>query len=81
MGVYIERADNQDLNKMVKKSGNVDFTKGTTITIPSYNINRFTIMVICLGSIKTNKKNPTNQNKIKPTIKPTQTYTRVCGNN
>lgn len=40
VGVYIERADNQDLNKMVKKkkkSGNVDFTKGTTITVPNYN--------------------------------------------
>lgn len=36
--MYIkERADNQDLNKVVKKPGNEDFTKTTIITVPSYN--------------------------------------------
>lgn len=78
-GIY--RADNQGLNKMVKKkSGNVDFTKGTTITVPSY---KYKQVHYCGNLPRFRKKipQPTKIKQNKPTIKPTKTYTRVCGNN
>lgn len=60
---YIEKADNQDLNKMTKPR-KYRFYQRTTITFPSYTINRFTNIVICLGSGK--KKTQQTKNKKHP---------------
>lgn len=90
--VCVQRADNQDLNKMAKNPGNVNFIKRTTINVPNYNYKQIKQSNSNLPKFQQNQstnqpkqtKNQTSQKNRKPKISTkisTQTCTRVCDNN